>query len=79
MSDNPYVCHFQLRYYQTPMIAGSVGYGGKFTKEQLRTDDKILHNVLDNLYKIITDSIPLPDFVDKEDVEVIMYLPDLIN
>ena len=60
-------------------MAGAVGYGGKFSKEQLRSDDSILQNVLDNLYKIITESVPLPSFMDKEDVEVIMYLPDLIN
>lgn len=60
-------------------MAGAVGYGGKFSKEQLRSDDSILQNVLDNLYKIITEGVPLPSFMDKEDVEVIMYLPDLIN
>lgn len=79
MSDNPFVCQFQIRYLKMPVIAGAVGYGGKFSKEQLRSDDSILQNVLDNLYKIITEGVPLPSFMDKEDVEVIMYLPDLIN
>lgn len=79
MSDNPFVCQFQIRYFKMPVMAGAVGYGGKFSKEQLRSDDSILQNVLDNLYKIITEGVPLPSFMDKEDVEVIMYLPDLIN
>lgn len=79
MSDNPFVCQFQIRYSKMPVMAGAVGYGGKFSKEQLRSDDSILQNVLDNLYKIITEGVPLPSFMDKEDVEVIMYLPDLIN
>lgn len=79
MSDNPFICQFQIRYRKMPVMAGAVGYGGKFSKEQLRSDDSILQNVLDNLYKIITEGVPLPSFMDKEDVEVIMYLPDLIN
>ena len=41
-------------------MAGAVGYGGKFSKEQLRSDDSILQNVLDNLYKIITEEFPYP-------------------
>lgn len=79
MSNNPFVCQFQIRCCKTPVLAGAVGYGGSFSKEQLRQDKSVLQNVLDNLYKIITEEVPLPDFVDKEDVEVIMYLPDLIN
>ena len=79
MSDNSFVCQFQIRYCKMPVMAGAVGYGGNFSKEQLRSDDSILQNVLDNLYKIITEGVPLPSFMGKEDVEVIMYLPDLIN
>ena len=78
LGDNPFVCQFQILYCKMPIVDGAVGYGG-FSKEQLRSDDSILQNVLDNLYKIITEGIPLPSFIGKEDVEVIMYLPDLIN
>ena len=62
-----------------PVMTGAVGYGGKFSKEQLRSNDSLLQNVLDNLYKVITEGVPLPSFINKEDVEVIMYLPDLMN
>lgn len=79
MSDNPFVCNFQIRYCKIPVMDGAVGYGGKFSKEQLRLNDSLLQSVLGNLYKIIIEGVPLPDFVNKEDVEVIMYLPDLIN
>ena len=79
MSDTPYVCQFQLRYCKVPIVTGAVGYGGRFTKEQLRSDDALLKQVLSNLHNIITDSVSLPDALSFDDVEVIMYLPDLIN
>ena len=62
-----------------PVIAGVVGYGGDFTKEQLQSDDSILNDVLKSLHRIISDGIPLSEHIDKEYMEVIMYLPDLIN
>lgn len=60
-------------------MEGCVGYGGKFTKEQLRSDRDVLEHVLTNLHKLISENTPLPEFVDQQDMDVIMYLPDLIN
>lgn len=60
-------------------MAGVVGYGGKLTKEQLRSDDSVLEMVLDNLYDVILRDVPISDDLSPEDLEVIMYLPDLVN
>ena len=79
MSEVPFKCVFQIKYCSLLLTAGVMECGGNFSKEQLRTDDSTLSQVLDKLSTTLMGSIPLLDSLNRDDIEIIMYLPDLIN
>lgn len=74
---NTFKCDFIFVYEGFPLTNGSLYFGGNFEKEDLRTDDKLLNEVLSGIYDTLSSNAP--NEIDKEKLSVITYFSDLVD
>lgn len=75
--NDKYVCYFVVYLRTIPLLRGAMGFGGNYSREQLRTDNDLLQGVLDSIRDTIVNTLKVPRDIDG--LKIMMFLPDLID